>query len=869
MFTWNFQMISKSRLIEAFNQLKLNSINDDILIRIHTAAHEAEEAVELARYIKGLVPNAKIFGTSTSAIIINGKLVRDQCVVSVTQMNGGYVKTAKLPTFNDDNSPLTVDELCSNVKDAVIDDNTKVLLTFLTVKYVDVNGFIDKCNDYFPGVVMTGGLADASGSNISELPDNTFVFDENGWTEKGIILAAIGGNNIESFAGAATGLETIGDDIEITDAFGSCILSFDGKDAATEYRRAVGEEIKNKPDLFALFPYAYSDEPTFPVFVTFMENVSIEDIFPTDNPLNKPFYDSHPDIYRGVRKEVINANHSVKVGRKMKKAFIYDRKIISDNRTLFQRIEAFEKAETIFAYSCIVRSVIYSNCVQWELSAYENSNMSGCITYGEIVNINGKNKFVSGSFVITAMGEEPVTQVYNPYAFIYTEALAHDNEELLTYLTGVENRLKQNDDSVSADALKSFVRDIEMKILVSDKLGIPNLAALNIDMKTRGVDRLCIIDIFDIISMKTVYSDQHIQLTYKNYISKIESFVKNKNYEMYIVNNWRIAIGSKSYMTSLSEFTGHMESLQKMLFNNNEEFIPIIPIFVVINNCTVDNYMIAYNSSIVKMNHKNLQFYQCNATDNRLDEDDILEKYHMVNVINYAIENNKVVPHFHGIYDNHKKCINRYEALMRLEDENGRIYYPNSFLDVARSYGILYDRISFMMIKKVLKKFEKSKDFCVSINLGMRDIRNSEIVSYIYDFLSTVKNPGNFEFELLENEDIDDYNEMIRFVDKIHDLGGKIAIDDFGSGFSNLLHIISLNADCIKIDGSIVKNSCINEGAENMIALISTWKNLTNKNIDIVAEFVENEEIQQKLIDYNIEYSQGFLFSKPTPDIDV
>ena len=264
-----------------------------------------------------------------------------------------------------------------------------------------------------------------------------------------------------------------------------------------------------------------------------------------------------------------------------------------------------------------------------------------------------------------------------------------------------------------------------------------------------------------------------------------------------------------------------------------------------------------------------MQFSVNDALDNELDEEAIIERYRMVNIINYAIANDKVIPYFQGIHDNKEDKISHYEALMRLEGDDGKIYFPGSFLDVARSYGILYDTISFMMIKKVFQMFKDSEEKCVSINLGIRDIRNKEIVDYIYDFLSTASNPDKFIFELLENEDIDDYDEMTRFVSKIHELGGRIAIDDFGSGFSNLQHVISLQIDVLKIDGSLIRNCLENPETENLLALISTWKGFTNHKIDITAEFVENEEIQQKLLQYNIDYSQGYLFSKPSPDIEL
>ena len=69
---------------------------------------------------------------------------------------------------------------------------------------------------------------------------------------------------------------------------------------------------------------------------------------------------------------------------------------------------------------------------------------------------------------------------------------------------------------------------------------------------------------------------------------------------------------------------------------------------------------------------------------------------------------------------------------MRLRDEEGKIYTPFDFLEVARSYGLLYDALSMEMIRKVFEAFKDSEDKSVSINLGMRDIKNEELTGYIY-----------------------------------------------------------------------------------------------------------------------------------------
>ncbi|MBO7631903.1 MAG: EAL domain-containing protein, partial [Lachnospiraceae bacterium] len=127
----------------------------------------------------------------------------------------------------------------------------------------------------------------------------------------------------------------------------------------------------------------------------------------------------------------------------------------------------------------------------------------------------------------------------------------------------------------------------------------------------------------------------------------------------------------------------------------------------------------------------------------------------------------------------------------------------------------------------------------------------------------------NFVFEILENEEVDAYELVEDFVDRIHQLGALVSIDDFGSGYSNLQHIVSIHADFIKIDGSIIKQCFANPEAKNLITLIMGWKQLSDQNLWVVAEFVENKEIQSILLKYGVDFSQGYLFSRPEKEITL
>ena len=836
MFTWNFQYISKSRLAESFSQLMLNSQMGDILIRIHTAIHLEDEAVDLAKFIKKMVPGAHIVGTSTSAVIGWGKMMSNQCVVSVTQMSDGYVRSAMVPFSDEYGYNYSPEKLCEDIKGAVITGDTKLMLTFLTSRYLDICQFVDKSNEVYPGVKMIGGIANRLAPGLDEKFIDGFVFNEEGYSYNSAIVAAIGGDDTEALASYATGAQPIGEERVITETKGETIISIDGKDACSEYLADVGNTNIDKRDLAGLLPYVYSDKDDVPIILT---------------------YD--PDEKR------VWAFHRADPGRKIRRAFIYDSKVIADNRVLFLRIENFSKPETVFGYSCSLRAKMYPNSVKWELSAYENSNMCGCITNGEIVNSDGKNLYANCLFCVAVAGEHPANQEYNPYVFSYTDSLAKDNRMLLAYIADLQSDIDAG--NLESVRLLDLLEEYKRRLFYSESEEYANAAALNMDMKVKGYDRVGMINVADIPSMKAVFSESLLELTYRNYLKKCESFAFENDYRFYVIENWLVAIAAPSYLTSLKKFVSDMEKLQHQLFEATEYFVAVVPTVCVIDDCTVDNVYDSYSSARVEMALKNTQFLLTKAESSVLDADMIKERYHIVNVINYALTHDGVKPYFQGIYDNKHKCIHHYEALMRLEDENGNILCPASFLDVARNFGLLYDSVSRVMIRKVLEKFRTLADVTVSINMGIRDIKNHDLVQDIYEYLQTSDHPENFIFEILENEDVDDYNLINNFVDKIHDLGAKIAIDDFGTGFSNLQHILSINMDYLKIDGSIIKGCSGNNASEKLVALITSWKHLGSRKFKIIAEYVESAEIQKVIEKYRIDYSQGYYFARPEPDI--
>ena len=152
------------------------------------------------------------------------------------------------------------------------------------------------------------------------------------------------------------------------------------------------------------------------------------------------------------------------------------------------------------------------------------------------------------------------------------------------------------------------------------------------------------------------------------------------------------------------------------------------------------------------------------------------------------------------------------------------------------------------------------------MNLSFKDILNYEFIDYLNNALEKLKfeDRNRLVFEILESENLSDYDFLEEFVLKYKKLGVKIAIDDFGSGYSNFIRIIRLKPDYLKIDGSLIKNiDKDNNSYEIVKSIIAFSKTL---NIRTIAEYVHSEEIFNLLLELGVDEFQGYYFGKPDED---
>ena len=233
---------------------------------------------------------------------------------------------------------------------------------------------------------------------------------------------------------------------------------------------------------------------------------------------------------------------------------------------------------------------------------------------------------------------------------------------------------------------------------------------------------------------------------------------------------------------------------------------------------------------------------------------------HVLKQIKIALDNSKIISYFQPIVCNKTQEVVKYESLVRLVDEDGKVLAPFFFLDIAKK-GKYYTKITGMVLENSFKALVLT-DKSITINISALDIEKVSTREQIFALLESHKTLSHrIVFELLEDEDVRDIEQITKFISAVKEYGVKIAIDDFGAGYSNFERLLKYQPDILKIDGSLIKNIETDHYSLSVVKTIVAFAK--EQKIEMVAEYIENENIYNILNSLGVEYSQGYYFGKP------
>lgn len=235
----------------------------------------------------------------------------------------------------------------------------------------------------------------------------------------------------------------------------------------------------------------------------------------------------------------------------------------------------------------------------------------------------------------------------------------------------------------------------------------------------------------------------------------------------------------------------------------------------------------------------------------------------MASAIREALDDKRIICHYQPILDQKTDKIYKYETLVRMVSKEGEITPPIEFLEISKKTK-LYPYITREVLHQACNTFKNRKEN-FSINLSIDDIKDINIVNEIIETIIETNTASRITFEILESEEIENYQEVRNFSKRIKEIGSKIAVDDFGTGYSNFEHILKLNVDYIKIDGSLIKG--MENNNKNRI-IVETIVDFAKKiGAKTIAEFVYNEATYLISKEIGIDYLQGYYIGKPSENL--
>lgn len=235
-------------------------------------------------------------------------------------------------------------------------------------------------------------------------------------------------------------------------------------------------------------------------------------------------------------------------------------------------------------------------------------------------------------------------------------------------------------------------------------------------------------------------------------------------------------------------------------------------------------------------------------------------------VLRKALKDQRIIPYFQPIKDCKTGEIYAYEALARLEGEDGEIISAGMFIDAADKYNISLN-LDRVMLQKVaqfmaIQHSNTGNMPLVFVNLTPKEIQQRDILQYAEELCLEYKIPAaKIVFEVTEREAISDLSNMRKFLLRLREKGFAFALDDFGSGYNSFHYLRELHFEYVKIDGAFI-TSILESKVDK--ALVETLNNLCQQlKMKTLAEFVESEEIMIKLQEMGIDYAQGFHLGLP------
>ncbi|MCI8773105.1 MAG: EAL domain-containing protein [Lachnospiraceae bacterium] len=296
--------------------------------------------------------------------------------------------------------------------------------------------------------------------------------------------------------------------------------------------------------------------------------------------------------------------------------------------------------------------------------------------------------------------------------------------------------------------------------------------------------------------------------------------------------------------------------------------------FIEKNDRSLDPATAVSNANLARKMAKEMKDDCCVVFDRRMVEG-IKKEVEITSSLSKAIANGELKVYYQPKMETGSLRMEGAEALIRWQKPDGRFIYPDEFIPFIERSGQIVE-LDYFVYREVFKfiagRMRENKPIVpISVNVSREHLSKMEILPYVRSLFEEYRiQPNLIEFELTESIYIENTEKALQLIEGLHEMGTKVSMDDFGSGYSSLNLLSRLPIDIIKLDKVFLQDEeAENRLKENDKIIISCIIDMARKlSITSLCEGVETPEQSDYLSQIGCELQQGYYFSRPIPESD-
>ncbi|PIE43967.1 MAG: hypothetical protein CSA50_03170 [Gammaproteobacteria bacterium] len=830
---------TKDRFLRELHDAQIPLTHPHILIQIFDGGGDIERIQPLLAFIRKTLPHCVLIGATTDGGILDDQVLENSLLISVLC----FEKTRLQIEKSDNHSNNCFDKgvrLGQNLKKK----DLKAVILFgegLSVNGEDLlTGFESQVGD----IVIAGGLA-ADNYAFRQ----TYLFYQDQILDKGAVAVGLYSETLRAETRWAFDCDIIGEEFVVTESEGNIVKKINGIPPETLYKEYLG--IHMTPQLIQICAQ-------IPMVVNRDGGI-----------LARSVVKLYSDGVMGFAGNLME-------GEKVRLGIVNVEKILLNGVEIYSEINS--QWDAIHMFSCTGRKSILGDKLTQDIQHFPTiAPVTGFFSYGEFVKAKGgKAQFCNQTMVLLLLSESKNLPIAKPLPQSVEEIDSQENRFRLTndqqeketegeslnkllqdQLLLVEHKNKIKEQLLLVEYKNKIMGEMLYKDSLTE-LGNRTFLLKQIeDKKTRGV---LLIDIRNFHTINDLYGESVGNLVLKSFADFLRRHFESPN--IYRLSGNTFAILNVHHRLpeeclAIARKIVRDVQAENFYFKKEDTILECdISVAIGISNEIggkdhLEHADMALNYA--KKNHKSIVLYSDSLNIKQVYEQDLA----IVKMVKKALDDDRIVPFFQPVFKG--ETVSYYESLIRIRAEDGTILSPDRFLDVIK-HTTYYSYLTKRIIKKSFALFQQL-DSKLAINLSFLDFLNTGTVEYLLRMIKKYDMGRKLIVEILESEIFQDYESTIEHIRRFRALGAKIAIDDFGSGYSNFVHLTIIDPDYIKIDGSLIKN--IDTDVKSLAickAIISFARDL---NMKTVAEFIHSKEIYDITTRLKVDKHQGFYLGEP------